>query len=144
LAYTLPFFYEIKNIMITQITSLGADTAAFNLTGNITKEDYDNIVFPAIKKITDSYPSLNMMLVINTDLGNFTAGAWMKDAMVGLNNLTKFKRVALVSDSAVVRGITATADKIVPGEYKTFAAKDLDSAKSWISGTETSGSKITL
>jgi hypothetical protein len=123
-----------NNKMITQINALTGNTAGFNLIGQITKEDYENIVIPALEKVSAHFAKINMMLVIDTDLSNFTMGAWMKDAAVGLTNLTKFHRVALVSDSAVVKAITEVADKVVPGEYKTFALKDLDSAKAWVIG----------
>ena len=112
---------------------LAGNSLGFNLTGEITKEDYDTVILPAVKDLTDQSPShLNLMLVVDTDLSNFTAGAWMKDAVLGLKNLTKFHRVAIVSDSAVVKNVTPFADKMLPGEYRAFPMKDLDSAKTWM------------
>jgi len=118
--------------MITQISTLSGNTVGFNLVGEITKEDYDNVIFPAVKKVTEKSDELNMMLVISTDLSNFTPGAWIKDAALGLKNLTKFHHVALVSDSLIVRSITSIANKLIPGEYKSFTLKDIDSAKAWV------------
>ncbi len=132
------FLNQTSKKMVTQITGLSKGTVGFRLSGEITKEDYDRIILPAVKKTTDSSSQLNMIMVIETDLSKFTAGAWMKDALLGLKNLTKWHRVALVSDSNVVRGITSTANVIVPGDYKTFAMGEEAAAKAWVSGT-TSG-----
>jgi hypothetical protein len=123
--------------MVTQISGLPQDSVGFKLTGHITKEDYDNVMLPAVKKVADTSPAINMMMLIDTDLSNFTVGAWMKDALLGIKNLTKFHRVALVADSNLVRSITAVANAIVPGEYRTFAMVEEAAAIAWISGMET-------
>ena len=119
--------------MVTQINGLSGSAVGFTLTGEITKEDYDNIIFPAVQRITDLFSTLNLMLVINTDLSNFTAGAWMKDAVLGIKNLTKFNRVALVSDSQIVKNATSFANMVVPGEYKNFLMTEENEAKIWVS-----------
>jgi hypothetical protein len=115
------------------MNGLSGYTVGFTLTGEITKDEYDNVIMPAVKEITDHSSTLNMLLVINTDLSNFTVGAWMKDALLGLKNLIKFHRVALVSDSQIVKNITSMANLVVPGEYKNFLMTEESEAKVWVS-----------
>lgn len=122
--------------MITQIAGLAGNTAGFTLTGDITKEDYDNVVFPAVKQAKGDGKDINLLLVINTDLSNFTMGAWMKDALLGLQNLTKMNRVAVVSDSHLVKNMTAMANMVVPGDYKFFLPTEENEAKVWVSESD--------
>ncbi|MBS1618399.1 MAG: STAS/SEC14 domain-containing protein [Bacteroidetes bacterium] len=122
--------------MVTQIAGLAGNTVGFTLTGNITKEHYDTIIIPAIEQANGNGPHINLLLVINTDLSNFTMGAWMKDALVGLQNLTRFNKVAVVSDSHLVRNMTSMANMIVPGEYKYFLPTEENEAKVWVSESD--------
>lgn len=119
--------------MITQIAGLAGQTVGFTLTGDITKEDYDNVIFPAVQLTKEAGGDINLLLVINTDLSRFTMGAWMKDALLGLQNLTRFNRVAVVSDSHMVKNMTSMANMVVPGDYKYFLPTEENEAKVWVS-----------
>ncbi|MCW3126324.1 MAG: hypothetical protein JWO03_1982 [Bacteroidetes bacterium] len=122
--------------MVTQINGLAGHTVGFTFTGEVTKEDYDNLILPAVQRVTELFSSVNLLLVINTDLSNFTAGAWMKDAVLGLKNLTKFNRVALVSNSHLVRNMTQMANLVVPGDYKFFLMTEESEAMIWVSESD--------
>ncbi|MBS1686722.1 MAG: STAS/SEC14 domain-containing protein [Bacteroidetes bacterium] len=122
--------------MVTQIAGLAGNTVGFTFTGDITKEQYDTIIMPAIEQARGSGEHINMLLVINTDLSNFTAGAWTKDALVSLKNLTRFNKVAVVSDSHLVKNVTAMANVIVPGDYKYFLPTEESEAKVWVSESD--------
>jgi hypothetical protein len=39
---------------------------------------------------------INYLLYLDTDLNNITAGAWAKDAILGLKHLFKWNKVAVV------------------------------------------------
>ena len=125
--------------MVTQINGLIGSTVGFKFTGEITKDDYDNLILPTLKKATDLYSKINLLMVIDTDLSNFTAAAWLKDAIAGLKNLLNMHRVAVVADSMFVQTITPMASKVVPGEYKAFKLKDEGTAVSWVSGASEDG-----
>ena len=119
--------------MVTQITGLSGDVAGFRATGTVTKEDYDTIIYPAVKKICDHNPELNFLMVLDNHLKNFTPGAWMKDAAMGLKHLTRWKKIAIVSDEAMVKTAMPIMDTIAPGQYKAFAHKDVQLAFNWVS-----------
>jgi hypothetical protein len=42
---------------------------------------------------------INFLLLLDTPVENFTAGAWMEDALLGVKHLTKWNRAGIVSDS---------------------------------------------
>jgi hypothetical protein len=70
--------------MITIIPEAPENVAAFNATGEVTKEDFENLVFPRVKAKIEQFGELNYLMYLDTDLDNFTAGAWLEDALLGL------------------------------------------------------------
>lgn len=106
---------------------------AFRATGEVTKEDFDQIVLPAVAELVQRTDKLNYLLVLDTPLKNFTLSAWIKDALLGLNNLTKWNRCAIVSDSDGINSFTNLFGKVMPGEFKGYKPEQLDEAINWVS-----------
>jgi len=123
--------------MIQKINSLPENMVGFRAVGEITADDFDQIVLPAVKDIVEKTGQLNYMLVIDTSLENFTAGAWIKDAILGIKNLTKWHRAAIVSDSVAIKKFTDFFSVLIPGEFRGFDHESLQDAIDWTSSTET-------
>ena len=123
---------KLKN-MIRQIKGLADNIAAFRVTGDVTKENYDGVVLPVVAGIKSTHDHFNFLLVIDTDLKNYTIGAWIEDFLLSLKNITRFNKMALVSDSGFVDKLTHLVNKFAPGEYKSFLLKDEAAAIKWIS-----------
>lgn len=119
--------------MIEVIPNLPDNVAAFKATGEVAKEDYDLVVLPWVNRKIKENGKLNYLMLIETPLGNFTAGAWFKDMMLGLQKLTKWHRVAILTDSATANHITDIASLLLPGEYKGFTPEQLPEAIRWVS-----------
>ena len=115
--------------MIQELKDTPNTMVGFRATGEITKEDFDSIVLPAVHELVKRTDKLNYLLVLDTALKNFTIGTWLKDAMLILNNIGKWNRAAIVSDCDDIN--TDIFSKVVPGEYKTFAHDKLDKAIIW-------------
>lgn len=118
--------------MIQLITSPD-NVAAFRAVGEVTKQDYENVVVPAVEAVVAKYNELNFLLELDTDLGNYTAGAWFEDIMIGLKNFGKWNRAAIVTDSDNIIKFTDAFSYIAPGEYKGFKKDELDIALIWVS-----------
>ena len=119
--------------MIEKLNGIPDYVAGFNATGKVTKEDYANTVIPEVEKILKQHGHIHFLLVLNTEAGNFTAGAWMNDALIGIKHLSKWKKMAIVSDQKGVEKITDILSPIMPGESKGFALDELEAAKAWVS-----------
>lgn len=117
--------------MITVISDVPENVAAFKATGEISKKDFDDIVFPVVEEKVDAFDELNYLLLLDTDLDHFTAGAWFDDALLGLKNITKWNRAAIVTDKKAVQNFTDIFSVLMPGEFKSFPKEDLDNAIFW-------------
>jgi methionine synthase II (cobalamin-independent) len=117
-----------------QLINSPANVAAFRASGEVTKKDYEEVVIPAVEALVNKTDELNFLLELDTNLGNFSAGAWWEDFMVGLKNFGKWHRAAIVTDSDSIISFTNAFSYIAPGEYKGFKKEALDAALLWTSG----------
>lgn len=118
--------------MIEQIKNLPDNMVGFRASGEVTKDDFD-VVHKKVEQLVDKTGKLNYMLFLDTSPSEFTVGAWMQDALLGVKNLTKWNRASIISDSETVDKFTAIFSKVMPGEFKVFQKNDLERAIDWTS-----------
>jgi hypothetical protein len=119
--------------MIQQLDS-PENVVAFRAAGEVTKNDYQTVIAPAIEKLVDRINEINFLFLIDTDLENFTAAAWMQDALIGLKNLGKWNKAAIVTDSEKAISFTNGFSYMVPGEFKGFKKEAFNEAMNWVEG----------
>jgi hypothetical protein len=119
--------------MILYLRDLPKNIAGFKAVGEITEKDFTDTVMPKVKELIDETEKLNYLLILETTLNNFTIGAWMKDAMMGIKHLTKWNRAAIVSDVEAIRNFTDFFSYLMPGEFKGFEHKEIQEAIDWVS-----------
>jgi len=121
--------------MIQQIES-PQNVVAFKATGEVTKNDYQTILLPAVEKLVNQIDEINFLFLIDTEIESFTAAAWMQDAWVGLKNLSKWNRSAIVTDSEKAISFTNAFSYMVPGEFKGFKKEAFNEAMNWVEGND--------
>ena len=119
--------------MIQHIDHLPSNLAGFKATGEVTEADFTETVMPEVKALIEQTGKLNYLLVLDTSIKNFTAGAWFKDAIMGIEHLTKWNRAAIVTDVEGIRTFTSVFSVLMPGEFRGFEHKDLQAAIDWAS-----------
>jgi len=117
--------------MITLIPDVPENVAAFKATGEISKEDFENLVIPHVKAKVNTFDELNYLFYLDTDLDQISAGAWFQDALLGLTNIMKWNRAAIVTDKKGVQNFTDIFSVVMPGEFKSFPEEDLENALFW-------------
>jgi len=120
--------------MITQIQNLPPNMVGFKASYEVTQTDFTEDVMPKVKELVAKTDTLNYMLVLDTSVKNFIAGAWFKDTVMGVKYLTKWHRAAIVSDIHVLKIVTDVFSVLMPGEFKVFEHKDLQISIDWVSG----------
>lgn len=118
--------------MIEIIPGFPAHVAAFNATGKVTEDDYINTINPLCEKIVKEFGSISYLLVVNTSLKNYSIGAWIKDALLGFKYLSKWNRLAIVSEKKSIQEFTDFFGNFIPPKTKGFMMADIDAAKRWV------------
>lgn len=119
--------------MIQKINDVPQNMVAFRSSGEVTKEDFER-VFPEVEALVERTGKLNYLLELDNQPADFTMGAWLQDALLGIRNITKWNRAAIVSDSEAVRKFTDAFSKVMPGEFRGFEKSELGHAIDWVSG----------
>jgi hypothetical protein len=118
--------------MITPIQDLPDNMVGFRASGEVTKDDFKPVI-EQVEELVERTDQLNYLLVLDTSPKDFTAGAWLQDGLMGIKNITKWNRAAIVTDSEEVIQFTQAFSKLMPGEFKGFHKQDLQSAIDWTS-----------
>ncbi|MES2630223.1 MAG: STAS/SEC14 domain-containing protein [Bacteroidota bacterium] len=119
--------------MIEEIKDLPANVAGFRAIGEVTKEDFEQNLVPKVEELVKRTGEINYLLVLDTSIKNFTMGAWFQDAMLGLRNLMKWHKAAIITDSKGIQVFTDIFSVVIPGEFKGFSPEEYDEAVSWVS-----------
>jgi hypothetical protein len=143
LAGLLYLFFK-KTTMIGILPGIPANVAGFRASGEVTREDYEKIVFPVIRHHVETFGHLNFVFYVDTSLKNFSAGAWVRDIWMGLKELARWHKVAIISDVERIRRFTDSISFLLPGEYKGFPTDLLDDAIRWASTEEQEASANTI
>lgn len=120
--------------MVDVITDVAPHVTAFRVSGTVTREDYELVIKPLVDKMAKTEDKIHFLLLIDTDISNFTSGAILQDLWVGLKNITKWHRMAIVSNQKMVQNFTDAASFPLPGEAKGFPIAQLEEAKTWVAG----------
>lgn len=123
--------------MITQITDLPQNMVGFRSEGEVTKEDFE-MVQAKVASLVEKTGKLNYLLFLDNSPKDFTFGAWLQDALLGIKNITKWNRAAIVTDIDGVITFTDAFSKVMPGEFRGYKKSEYDKAVAWVSeGAET-------
>ncbi|WP_100074470.1 STAS/SEC14 domain-containing protein [Chryseobacterium camelliae] len=117
--------------MLQPITTAPRNIAAFEASGEVTKEDFDRVIKIVDEKI-EQEGELNYLLKLDTPLRNFTFAAWMNDAWLGIKNITKWNRCAIVTDKESVQKFTDMVSKIMIGEFRGYDQEEYNKAEHWV------------
>ncbi|MBA9071974.1 hypothetical protein GGR22_000100 [Flavobacterium gossypii] len=118
--------------MIEQIHNLPDNMVGFRSSGEVTQDDF-KLVNTKVSELVQKTGKLNYLLYLENSPADFTFGAWIQDALLGIKNITKWNRAAIISDSETVDKFTSFFSKIMPGEFKVFHKNDLERAIDWTS-----------
>jgi hypothetical protein len=119
--------------MLQFIRDLEPHVVGIHAVGEVTKEDVETVLMPHIDDLVKRQGEINYLLVLETDVKNFTAGAWWGDLKLGLKNFTKWNKIAIVSNQKGVEWFSDVFRFFIPGKSRGFSLDQLDEAVKWIS-----------
>lgn len=119
-------------VMIETIQDTPENMVGFRASGKVDERDFETVK-SEVSRLVKRTDKLNYLLFLDTDISNFTVGAWLQDALLGIQNITKWNRCAIVSDSENIRKFTDIFSKVMPGEFRGFPKEEYETAVSWTS-----------
>ena len=118
--------------MLSIIQNLPDHVFGVRATGEVTEEDLKSVLLPGLAVLTEKHGEIYYLLVLETEVQNFTTGAWFQDLIAGLKHFTQWKKMAIVTDQKAVEKFTDFFSYITPGEAKGFEHAQLQQAEEWV------------
>jgi SpoIIAA-like len=122
--------------MIERIDDVPAGVIGLRASGKLTKDDYVNVMEPALKEAVEAGEA--RVLFVLPDFDGLEPEAWLEDVKTGLGvelkNRSAWKKLAVVSGVDWVAKSMRLFAWAMPGELKVFEMDGLDEAKEWVAG----------
>ena len=120
--------------MLQHIKDLPPHVAGIHAVGKVTGEDYEKVLMPLFDEYLQTYKGINYLLVLETDVSNFTLAAWWRDFKIMVKYYRKWNKIAVVTDKSGVEWFIDVFMRVIPGQSKRFPLDKLDEAIKWVSG----------
>jgi hypothetical protein len=122
--------------VIERLTDMPPGTVGFRATGEIEREDYDNVLTPELN-LALAAGELRTLYVIE-DLDEIEPGALWADSKLGFDLAIRhhdaWVRSAIVTDIHWLARATRLFAWMIPGQARVFPLAELEQAKAWVAG----------
>ena len=118
--------------MLERITDLPDTVLGFKASGELTSDDYRKVLVPAVEEALGKQDKLRLLYVLGDEVTGYSAGAAWQDTKVGLGHVTKWERIAVVSDKEWLRHSVNIFGYLIPGEIKAYPTAEEGEARTWI------------
>jgi hypothetical protein len=123
--------------MVERLQDMPPGTLGFRATGQITREDYADVLVPELHKALAEGGRLRTLYVIE-DLEEIEPSALWADSKLGFDLAVRhhdaWERSAIVTDIEWMARATRMFAWMIPGEVRVFPLADLEQAKAWVAG----------
>lgn len=118
--------------MLQLMKDVPAHVVGVRALGKVTEDDYKQALVPALENASKEFGEINLLMVFETDLGNFSWGAWVQDAKESLRHFAKWNKIAIVSDQKIIEKFAYVFNFLSPAHAKGFPVSDIELAKTWV------------
>jgi hypothetical protein len=118
--------------MIELLAGFPENVVAAVASGHLTTADYEERLIPAIERALKRLPKIRMYYQLGPDFSGLDPGAAWDDFMVGMEHLTRWERIAAVTDVEWLRVAVRAFGFLMPGTVRVFAMNEAADARAWI------------
>ena len=120
--------------MIERLQGFPANVLGFACHGAVKKYDYDTVLVPAVNEALKSHDKLRLYYEVAADFSVIEAGAAWEDFKTGMEHLTRWERMAVVTDVNWIKHTIRFFSFMMPGELRIFSLSQAAQARVWVTG----------
>lgn len=117
--------------MIELLDGFHENVLAIKGSGQITKRDYNEIIIPAAEKKLAKHEKIRCYYELAEDFSGFELGAAWEDAWLGFEHLSRWERLAIVTDTDWLRLAVSAFSFLFP--IRVFSLAEKTKAREWVS-----------
>ena len=119
--------------MIEIIRDLPDNVVGFVGKGEVTQEDYETTLAPAVEAELENNDKVRLLYVLGVDFEGISSGAMWEDGRIGMKHFTRWEKIAVVTDKPWIRHSIEAVGWVMPAKVKTFEADEAAAAREWVS-----------
>ena len=118
--------------MLKLIDGLPVNVLGATAEGEITGEDYKNVLIPAIEDKLKANKKIRMLYHLGNKFDGFSLGAMLDDTKIGIKHLSVWDKIAMVSDHEMMNAMVRFFGHLIPCEVRIFKNAEIEDAKKWL------------
>jgi hypothetical protein len=118
--------------MIEILKDFPDNVIAISCEGQVTKEDYEQILIPAITDALKRHDKIRLLYNFSPTFTGYNPGAIWEDMIVGAEHPTRWERAAVVTDVDWIVQTMRIFSFLIPCPTKVFPPSESAQARAWI------------
>ncbi|SAL06336.1 hypothetical protein AWB81_07541 [Caballeronia arationis] len=118
--------------MIEILNNMPDGVAGFAAKGRVTRKDYEDVLIPKMLELLDAHKTVRCYYELGPEFSGMDPGAAWEDFKLGIEHLTRWERLAIVTDVEWIRMTLNIFRFLMPGELRLFATSNAAQARNWI------------
>jgi hypothetical protein len=118
--------------MIEILKDFPDNVIALSCRGQVTKEDYGEILVPAIHEALKRRGKIRLLYQTSVDFTGYDPGAIWEDLKIGVEHPSRWERVAVVTDEDWIVRMMRLFSFLMPCPVKLFPLSATAQAHAWI------------
>lgn len=101
-------------------------------SGHVTRQDYDQILVPRVTAAAKNHAKIRCYYELGPDFAGMEPGAAWEDFVLGVEYLTRWERIAAVTDVAWIAHALNAFRFMMPGQMRVFPTSEKAAARDWV------------
>ena len=118
--------------MIEILGGFPENVIALSATGRVTRQDYETVLVPKAQAALARHDKIRCYYELGAGFSGFEGAAVWEDFKLGVEHLTRWERVAVVTDVEWIRLAVNLFRFLVPGGVKVFPTAQAAEARRWV------------
>lgn len=118
--------------MIDVLTGFPSNIVAAAARGVVTRQDYQDVLEPRVELALKQHAKVRCYYELGAQFIRMEPGAMWEDFKIGTAHLTRWERVAVVTDVEWIRQAVNIFRFLMPGEVRVFPTAAVATAHEWI------------
>lgn len=115
-----------------EIIKAESDQLEISMTAPVTDADYTKVLAPAIDAAIERADRVRVLILLEAGMSDFTFGAMLDDARLGLKHWSGFDRIAVVTDQKGLGRTIRAFSLLYPCPVMVFPKAEVDDARRWL------------
>jgi SpoIIAA-like len=118
--------------VITLLAGFPDQIIAVSCSGHVTKSDYERVLIPAVEAALQRHDKVRLLYRAGPEFDGIDPGAVFEDMKVGFAHLSRWERVAIVTNVEWIRLAIRAFAFLMPGTVRFFTNSQEAEARDWI------------